>query len=260
MFRLIVLVVALTIFIPAHALAQADEGAEGPPEGEFGNWPFPGSVDELPDGMRPGQAYTGFPNNYRKNVDWMSIPSWLAGDWASKDLRIMKTYDHTNGTLKTIPSSTVAPFADHFGDQTDRQGTVWSCNFTPYITNLPLDQLTDSQLTIGMKPLEVREDGVALWQRVLHVLLTPNNAIHDSYTEERVTEFSPQGPGMTMAQITARFYNPAGDPIFTTNSMRIMRKVKQYQPLQQRNGINLPMSLSEYLQSTGRPELMFGNQ
>jgi hypothetical protein len=228
------------------------------PEGEFGSWPFPESVDELPDGTRPGQAFNGFPNNYRKNVDWMSIPSWLAGDWISKDLRILKTYDHTNGSLKTLASSTVAPFADHFGDQTDRQGTVWSCNFTPFITNVPLDPLIDSQLCVGMKPLEVRDDGVALWQRVYHVLFVPqNHSIHDSYTEERVTEFTPQGPGMVTAQSTARFYNPAGDPIFTTNSVRIMRMTKPYKPLQQRNGVNLPVSLGEYLQATGRSDLVF---
>lgn len=249
--RLILLVAVLISLTHSAAWAQ--------PEGEFGQWPFPESVDELPRELYPGQPFNGFPNNYRKTVEWMSIPGWLAGDWASKDLRILKTYDHTNGSLKTIPSSTVAPFVDHFGDQTDRQGTVWSCNFTPYLTTLPLDQLVDSQLTIGMKPLEVKEDGVALWQRVFHVIHNPanNNSIHDSYTEERVTEFIPQGPGMIMAQVTSRFYNPAGDPTFTTNSVRIMRQMKPYRPLQQRNGVNLPLSLSEYLQATGRGDLVF---
>lgn len=244
------LLAAITVILfPLTAAAQ--------PEGEFGTWPFPEAVDSLPDGTHPGQPFNGFPGNYRKNIDWMAIPQWMAGDWLSKDYRILKTYDHVNNQLKTIPSSTIAPFADHFGDQIDRQGTVWSCNFTPFITNIKLENLIDSQLTIGVKPLETRDDQVALWNRVLHVLYEPNSQrIHDSYTEERVTEFAPSGPMMITAQSTSRFYNPDGDPIFTTNSVRLMRLTQQFRPQRQRNGVDLPQSLFEYFQATGRSDLI----
>jgi len=226
------------------------------PEGEFGSWPFPGSVDALPEGAHPGKPFNGFPS-YQRTIDWMAIPAWLAGDWMSKDYRIMKSFDHNSGSLRTIPTSSVTPIADHFGDQLDKQGTVWSCNFTPFIMNVPVESLLDSQMTIGLKPIEVRDDQVALWQRVLHIIHNPaNNSIHDSYTEERVTEFQPQGPGMIMAKSTSRFYNPNGDPTFTTNALRIMRLTTKFRPQQQRAGINLPMSLSEHLQATGRGDLI----
>lgn len=246
--RIILLVLALMILIPSAGFAQA--------EGEFGTWPFPESVDQLPQGLFPGEAFNGFPNRQR-NIDWMAIPNWLAGDWMSGDLRILKSFDHVGGKLRTIPSSTHAPISDHFGDQVDRQGTIWSCNFTPFIVEMNLEQLIDSQLTIGMKPLDVRDDQVALWQRVYHVLHYPqNNMIHDSYTEERVTEFAPQGPGMIMAQCTSKFFDANGDARTTTNSVRIMRQTKAFKPGQQRVGINLPASLSEHLQATGRGDLV----
>jgi len=236
------------IMLPSSGFAQ-------PADDEFGKWPFPGSVDELPETLRPGQAFNGYPNRQRA-IDWMSIPFWLAGDWMSGDLRIMKSYDHVNDKLQTIPTSTTAPIADHFGDQVDKQNTVWSCNITPFVSNMKLDNLMDSQLTIGMKLLEANDEGVALWQRVYHVLYYPNSQIHDSYTEERVTEFSPQGPGLIMAQCTSKFFDSMGEARTTTNSLRIMNQTKKFRPLGQRAGINLPASLSEHLQATGRGELI----
>lgn len=249
LFRIILLVLALLILVPSTGFAQA--------EGEFGTWPFPESVDQLPKELCPGETFNGFPNRQR-NIDWMAIPEWMAGEWLSGDLRIMKSFDHVSGKFVTIPTSTHAPIADHFGDQYDKQGTVWSCNFTPFIVNMKMsDQLMDSQETIGMKALEVRDDQVALWQRVFHVLYYPhNNVIHDSYTEERVTEFAPQAPGMMMAQCTSKFFDANGDARTTTNSMRITRQTKAFRPGQQRVGINLPASLSEYFQATGRGELI----
>jgi hypothetical protein len=248
LFRTILLVLAFVILLPSTGFAQ-------PADDEFGRWPFPGSVDELPEGTRPGEAFNGFPDRQR-NIEWFAIPEWLAGDWASGDLRILKSYDHVNDKLRTIPSSTVVPMSDHFGDQVDRQGTIWSCNFTPFIINMQLAGLTDSQLTIGMKPLEVNDEGVAIWQRIYHVLFLPNNQIHDSFTEERVTEFAPQAPGMIMAQCTSKFFDAHGEARTTTNSLRIMRRGKPWKPQAQRAGINLPMSFSEFLQATGRGELI----
>lgn len=249
MFRIILIVLALIIWLPAAGFAQ-------PAEDEFGSWPFPNAVDELPKEICPGEFFNGFPSRQR-NIDWMAIPEWLAGEWVSRDLRIMKSYNHVSGELRTIPTSTNHAMRDHFGDQYDKQGTVWSCNFTPFIVNSHLDNnLEDSTLTIGMKPLEVREDQVALWQRIFHVLYLPNKQIHDSYTEERVTEFAPQQPGMIMAQCTSKFFDCNGDARTTTNSMRIMHQVKPFQPGQIRAGINLPASLNEHLQATGRGDLM----
>ncbi len=226
------------------------------PQGEFGPWPFPDSVDELPNETHPGKPFNGFPN-YQRTIDWMAIPEWLAGDWLSKDYRVLKSWDHRKQFLTTIPRGTVAPIADHFGDQVDSQGTIWSCNITPFMYTIPLQNFANAQLTIAMKPLEIRADGVALWQRVYHVIYDPNNqSIFDSYTEERVTEFAPSGDNMITAKSTSRFYDENGNATSTTNSVRLMRRTTAFKPLGERLGVNLPISLSEHLQATGRGDLV----
>ncbi len=253
LYRLTLLVFTVFLFCAVPAFAQDESG-------EFGRWPFPDSVDALPKECHPGQPFAGFPR-YQRTVDWMAIPNWLAGDWLSKDYRILKTLEHSTGVVRTIPTSTISPIADHFGDQIDNRGNAWSCNITPFTNHVLLQQqgMQDSQYVFGMKALEVKADQVAVWQRIIHAIVNPqNNQIHDSYTEERVTEFIPSGEGMITAQGTSAFYDPNGEATYTTNTVRLMRLTKPFRPAAQRFGVDLEGSFIEYLQNSGRGNLVRG--
>jgi len=243
----ITLLLILFIFATAPAVAQ--------PEGEFGPWPFPLSVDPLPNNMQQGKPFQGFPT-YQRNVDWMIVPPWLVGDWQSRDYRTLKAFDHTTGTLHTIPRGSVSPMADHFGDQQDKQGTVWNCNVTPYILESPINDQVGLEYTISLKPLDLKPDQLTLWQRVIHAIIDSSRIILDAYTEERVTQFTPADSGQVLAQATSRFYDTSGTAYRTSTSVRVMRLASPFKPLNQRLGVNLPMSFYEFLQTSGRTELL----
>lgn len=251
-FRIVLTVLTILVFSVPAAFAQMDY-----PQGEFGNWPFPEVVDPLPSDMQPGRQFKDFPK-YQRAIDWMAVPPWLAGDWRSTDYRTLKTYDHNTNLLYTIPRGSHSPMDDHFGDQQDRNGGVWNCNITPYVMNALINDQNGMQYIIAMKPLENNNDQLVLWQRIIHCIVDAQKIIQDSYTEERVTQFSESdSPGVVIAQANSRFYDGGhGKAYVTASSVRMMRCNHPFALMSQRFGVNLPASFYEFLQNTGRGDLV----
>ena len=246
---LLVLLILLTV--PCAVYAQ--------PAGEFGTHKFSGSVEALPKEYQKGEVFQGWPD-WQPSIDWMALPDWMGGDWAASDYRIVKSYDHSTGALHTLPRGTHAPYKCHFGDLRDAQGTMWSALIIPDSQTFPLGTYSDCQCTVKIKPLEIQEQGVVLFEKVLHAIFdSATGVIHDTYTEERVTEITPSGNMMLMANSTNQFYDASGSPSQTTNGQRILKRVSQFKPTLNRNGMNLGVGLSEHLQMIGRTDLIPGN-
>lgn len=247
--RLALVFLVLLFSIPAF-------GFERYPKEEFGSYPYPEAMDPLPRELQPGNVFEGWPN-YRREINWVSIPKWMAGTWASRDYRILKKYDHTNGSLYTLAQGSYAPYKLVFGDLQDASGTIWTGLITPDIVQMPLQGSVDAQDTIGMRALEVTQEGVAMWRRVLHVVYTSGTGeIQDSFTEERVTEYTPSGSRIILARITNRFYDSQGRATHTTNGVRTFNKAGEFRPVFQRGGVDMLLTLSEHLQDAGRPDLI----
>lgn len=236
---------------PVAALAQSEE--------EFGSYPFAETIDEMPEELHPGQVYKGYPNWKMNEIGWAAIPTWMAGNWKSTDTRIIKTYKHADGTVYGIPTSVRNTTSAHFGDQVDSRGTVWMGLITPYVVNETTDADNDAQDIIGMRPLEVQDGQVALWQRILHVVYSPSdNIIKKAFTEERVSELSLIRPGMMQARVTFRNYDEHGEATWTVSALRIMRQVSPFRPLATRLGVNIKNSLYAYFRNTGNQVLIPG--
>jgi len=247
---LLLLPVALAL-VPVAALAQSEE--------EFGSYPFADTIDELPEELHPGQVYKGYPNWKMNEIHWAAIPTWMAGNWKATDTRIIKTFKHEDGTLRTIPTSVRNTTSAHFGDQVDSRGTIWMGLITPYVVNETIEGINDAQDVIGMRPLDVQDGQVTVWQRIMHVVYDPNdNIIKDSYTEERVSELTLMRPGMMQARITYRNYNFNGESSWTISAIRIMRLVSPFKPLATRLGVNIKNSLYAYFRNTGNQALIPG--
>lgn len=252
------LAIILLILLPvAFALAPIEALAQS--EDEFGSYPFAETIDEIPAELHAGQVYKGFPNWRMNDVGWAAIPTWMAGNWNSTDTRIIKTLRHSDGTINGLPTSMRNTTNEHFGDQVDSRGTIWMGLITPYVVNETTEADNDAQDVIGIRPLEVQDHQVALWQRILHVVYSPNdNLIKESYTEERVSELSLIRPGMMQARLTFRHYDQKGEATWTVNALRIMRQTSAFRPLATRLGVNLKNSLYAYFRNTGNQVLIPG--
>lgn len=247
---LILLPVALAL-APMAALAQSEE--------EFGSFPFAESIDELPEELHPGQVYKGYPNWKMNDIGWAAIPGWMAGNWKATDTRIIKTFKHADGTVRGIPTSVRNTTSAHFGDLMDSRGTIWMGLITPYVVNEVMEGDNDAQDVVGMRPLEVQDGQVALWQRIIHIIYSSgDNLIKDAYTEERVSELSLVRPGMMQARITYRNYDHTGEATWTVSAIRIMRQTSAFRPLATRLGVDLKNSLYAYFRNTGNQVLIPG--
>ncbi len=251
MSRLILILTTVLLILPTRAFAAY-------PEGEFGTYQYPESQEALPSELEPGKEFKGWPE-WQRQIDWMAIPSWLASSWMSNDYRIVKRYDHQKDEIWTLSKGVLAPYKSQFGDLKDKQDKIWAANITPDVLNVGIDNKVDSENTVAIKPLEVQEEGVAMWQRLIHVVYDPQTRIiADSYWEERVTEYTPDGDWNLLARITNRFYDYGGSPTFTTNASRVMNKVKPFTPVYQRSGVDMALSLTEHLESIGQPGALDG--
>ncbi|MBP7860140.1 hypothetical protein KA183_00540 [bacterium] len=255
LFRVSIVFALLILLYPPFALkCMADVE-----DGDFGPYIFPQGVPPLPDEIQPGQKWQGFPQ-YRILVDWTQIPKWLSGNWTSKEYRILKTYDHREDMLYTLPMSRDTFAADHLGDMQDREGGIWHAMISPEQISYQKGNLIEYVDCIKIKAERVYDLGFDIRQRFYHVMVDPseqgNPKIVDAYTEERVNEYKPTRPDICTATIYNRYFDSVGAPTHTTNSMRILRRSSPFQHTATRCGVDLTVNFLDHLREIGRDDLV----
>lgn len=187
---------------------------------------------------------------------WYRVPSWSAGRWESSDATTMFMRDHKSGI--TDRSQTTYQFRgrETIGHQFDKQHGIWTFCRENVWTHGQSNGTEIRSLLFYQRPLRVTANEIVVLGRMAVFEVNPKGKITGSYKTEVLDTMTPNGgTGMNDKQIKIVF-DEQGNSVTTIEAEVNWRRLTDFQPINDSNGVALKPLFSEYLKARGLSNLI----
>ncbi len=183
-------------------------------------------------------------------VTWFPVPEWMAGTWLKEGDTETYLRDFRTGQEMRRPIWMNNRVQLSFGHQRDALGTVWHAEILPFRADGNRgNNTTDKRYVMDISCLNSSPQTVALGFRSLIVVVNPNtNRINNTDQQEEIVTFRPAAsPGLLDTSSSTKTFDENGQPLLQLASNTERKKLADFMPVNQLNGINLTESLFEFL-------------
>ncbi len=182
-----------------------------------------------------------------QTLKWRRVPRWLAGVWH------MET---TTRKVFGIPVSysTKADFIS--GYQKDAKGHVWH-PIIKKVSRIDSPNHYEFQILQGDEVFEIDRGCSTRFTRSTRVRVNRiTGRIIMSFQQEDIAVTRPVEEGLVEVTANCRVFDKSGAQINEQNISAIEQRIGPFHAIDTYNGIDFVSSLSEYLKSEGKPELI----
>lgn len=182
-----------------------------------------------------------------QTLKWRRVPKWLAGVWH------MET---TTRRVLGIPVSYSTKGDFISGYQTDAKGHIWH-PIIRRVSRVDSPNHYEFQIPQGEEIFEVDKGSSTRYSRSTRVRVNRTNGrIIVSFQQEDIAVTRPVEDGVVEVNANCRVFDKSGRQITEQNISVVEQRVEPFHAIDSYNGIDFVSSLSEYLKSEGKTELI----
>ncbi len=195
--------------------------------------------------------------NLQQIAQWIKVPDWLSGSWQSENQTIIAAYDYRKKeALKDLPQKIAIKRLSKIGSQKDRESRVWhlgapnsriieTANYTEYQTIESIKQVFESPTAFAIKT-----------KAVISRVSKDGNELLDAFKEETSTSYTPICDGLILSDFQINDFDLQGKAIFSSKSMCIEKRVKNFEQVDEDSRGNLKVIFHEFLLDSGLMHLI----
>ncbi len=209
---------------------------------------FSRSLPALGDEFKEGATFQlQTAKKAEQSLKWRRVPRWLAGVWH------MET---TTRRVFGIPVSYSTKGDFISGYQTDAKGHVWH-PIIRRVSRVDSPNHYEFQIPQGEEVFEVDRGSSTRFTRSTRVRVNRNTGrIIVSFQQEDIAVTRPVEDGIVEVTANCRVFDKSGAQINEQNISVLEQRMGPFHAIDTYNGIDFVSSLSEYLKSEGKPELI----
>ena len=212
---------------------------------------FSHSLPALGDEFKEGATFQlQTPKKAEQTLKWRRVPRWLAGIW------------HTEMTTRNVFGIPVSyPSKSDFisGYQTDAKGHVWH-PIIDRVTCVDCGTYNEFQIPQGGQNFTVDRESSTRYARSTRVRVSKaTGRIVVSFQQEDIAVSRPIEDGVVKVTANCCVFNISGAKVTEQTIYVMEQRLEPYHAVDTHGGIDFVASLSEYLKSEGKPELIAPN-
>lgn len=240
--RVVISLALLCLMLGCSVRAKVIEGMSGHSSG----------LPPLDAQYRPGAKFDDLtPAKVQPPNKWYHIPDWSAGVWQSKQHSLIYQFNYK--TQKEWEAKNRFSFylaEERFGKQKDSQGGIWDLPLAPLVNKaLSKDWISYHHIT-NIEYLYVGEDGIVMRVRSVVTLVSRvSNEIASAYQQESISTRLNAGENLMRVRDSIKVYDVEGHPLRRSKVEAIATRVGQFEPLNERNGLDLKTMFVDFLKS-----------
>lgn len=250
---------------PAASSAKAQVPASEPPPNTGKLAPLQGaaqhsvSVAPMPLSLMQGAKFdeSAQPKLTPGNV-WYPIPSWMAGTWQFKTETVTDMYVYTDTKYPPVPFTLHNEFQRTMGFQKDKSGQVWNFvkapfSYTAKVGNGLLSYINENSITVLKS-----NDGEVLCRLVgQDAIVNPDTQeILLSNQKECFTRHTPAGDDGLRVDGSTKIFDMDGKPKVLKLSNMLAVRLKPFEVVDSRDGLNYKELFAEFLKAQGKANLI----
>ncbi|MBX9693112.1 MAG: hypothetical protein K2Z81_12055 [Cyanobacteria bacterium] len=207
------------------------------------------TLPPVPAGMQKGSVFAS--PDALPTVQWFPVPDWLAGTWL-KDGDV-ETFSED---LRSGRSSTRQVWINNrvklsFGHQLDALRTIWHAEVLPFRADGERGNMQDRRYVMDMSCMKSTPQEVILRFRSAIAVIDPGSQrVIDNEQQEEIVSFAQTSPGIITTRSSTKSFTGSGQPLFQAETHTQRRKLAEFTPVDNLQGIDLKASLSQFLSNS----------
>ncbi len=201
---------------------------------------------------RPGARFEDLsPAQVKPPNKWYQMPNWAAGVWQSKQHSLIYQFNYkTKKEWEAKNRFSYYLAEERFGKQKDNQGGIWDLPLAPLVNKaLSKDWVSYHHIT-NIEYLYVGEDGIVMRIRSVVTLVSRvGSEIVSAYQQESISTRLPAGENLMRVRDSIKVYDVEGHALRRSKVEAIATRVGPFEPLNERNGLDLKSMFVEFLKS-----------
>jgi hypothetical protein len=188
--------------------------------------------------LQPGRRYDErnmHPLKPALASNWWRVPPWLVGSWHNVGRVTQLSFSNleTKESYQTRVTGINYPEHEVIGLQKDRQGDVWTCVPTPYLSRDHVGQTMNVNLIDLADAVETNDNEVLLRLRATTLVIdSPSQIIKAVSQRESLQTYRPVSHGKILVLASMRFYDANGQPKFARELLTHCRRAADFQELE----------------------------
>lgn len=217
-------------------------------------------MPSVQEGFRQGQRLdASIFENLNQSNRWVKIPDWMAGSWTIKEETAVFRRNFKTGHSSKIPHRFKARQKFVYGMQKDRQGGIWHYAGVPYKSLAKLSREDEIHL-VKDKQYEPFNQSFVRFRSLVNVIRVKRSSqkISKSYQQESITTYTPIEGRSKRINLSAstKSFDENGNPLIRADNEALVRRSKEFEPLDSYKGKDMKALFIEFLTSTGRTNLL----
>jgi hypothetical protein len=212
-------------------------------------------LPQMPSEVQPGSTYLQG-QAQATSIVWYPLPRWLMGVFESDFItnQVVQVY---SPAAPRHASSGRLQHTEGFGVQLDKTGRAWHADFLPH-KSIWQGSLEEIQTTLEKECTFTNDDKLVLHIHNHCVYVNPATQVIDHVEQvdgfKTITLKDDQGDLAIYDDIQE--YDSNGKPLDRYIATSTMQRIRNFEPLDFKNGIDLRASLARHLVSIGRSDLI----
>ncbi len=201
---------------------------------------------------RPGARFDDLsPVQIKPPNKWYQIPDWSAGVWQSKQHSLIYQFNYkTKKEWEAKNRFSYYLAEERFGKQKDREGGIWDLPLAPLVNKALSKDWVSYHYITKIEYLYVGEDGIVMRIRSVVTLVNRlSSEIVSAYQQESISTRLPAGENLMRVRDSIKVYDVEGNPLRRSKVEAIATRVGPFEPLNERNGLDLKSMFVEFLKS-----------
>lgn len=208
---------------------------------------------------RPGAKFDDVaPAKAQPLNKWYHMPDWLAGVWQSKQHSLIYQFNYkTKKEWEAKNRFSYYLAEERFGKQKDSQGGIWDLPLAPLVNKALSKDFVSYHHITNIEYLYVGDDGMVMRIRSVVTLVSrAGSEIVSAYQQESISTRLPAGENLMRVRDSIKVYDIEGHPLRRSKVEAIATRVGPFEPLNERNGLDLKAMFIEFLKSEKKDSLV----
>jgi hypothetical protein len=197
---------------------------------------------------------TAQPTIAQPRVLWFMMPTWMAGVWTKPGDMTVQVTDPRTGTTSNTNEWTDDVMTIRFGHVRDAQGNIWHAYLIPSERDGRSGGQVVRFVTVDFQPVSQAPAVVGRARYLISEASDPKN-LRFLYQEESLNEYTPISETEIQNYSSDKMFDYEGRPVRQGLLVSRFKRVRQFSPASEENGVPLMPSFKAYLTSKGLENL-----